>query len=211
VEGKVRRALISVAVLVLSFGGLTAVAQATPAVASAVISHNSGLTANNPGNQAGNVGITISTLQLSCSGGFPPCFWTATGLPAGLTANTAGQITGTPTTHGTYNVTVTARDTHNATSSASFTWSLSNALTASNPGNQTSTAGVAISPVQLHCYGGQPPCFWTFTNLPPGLSLNNLIQIVGTPTTAGRYNVGITVKDTTNTSASTSFTWTVNP
>jgi putative Ig domain-containing protein len=196
------------AALILSFGGV-AVAHASP-TSSAVISHNSALTANNPGNQAGNVGITISTLQLSCSGGFPPCFWTATGLPAGLTVNTAGQINGTPTTHGTYTVTATARDTHNTTSSTTFTWTLTNALTASNPGNQTNTAGVAISPIQLHCFGGLPPCFWTFANLPAGLSLNNLIQIVGTPTTAGTYHVGITVKDITGTTASTSFTWTIN-
>src|SRR6266568_608687 len=173
----IQRVLISVAALVLSFGGLTAVAQATP--------DTGGLTANNPGNQSGNVGITINTLQLSCSGGFPPCVWTTSGLPAGLTSNTAGQINGLPTTHGTYTVTATARDNHNATSSTSFTWTLTNNLVASNPGNQTSTVGVAISPVQLHCYGG-------------------------TPTTAGTYNVGITVKDIAGTTASTSFTWTVN-
>jgi hypothetical protein len=198
----IQRGLISVAALVLSLGGLTAVAGATP--------RNAGLTADNPGNQSGNVGITISTLQLSCSGGFPPCVWTTTGLPAGLTANSAGQINGLPTTHGTYTVTATARDTHNATSSTSFTWTLTNNLVASNPGNQTNTVGVAISPVQLHCYGGTPYCFWTFTNLPPGLSLNNFIQIVGTPTTAGTYDVGISVKDIAGTIATTSFTWTVN-
>jgi Putative Ig domain len=205
----VRRVLISVALLVLSFGGLTAVAQASPAVAGVVTPHNGGLTANNPGNQSGNVGIPVS-LQLSCSGGFPPCFWTTSGLPAGLTSNTAGQINGTPTTHGTYNVTATARDTHNTTSSVSFTWTLTNNLVASNPGDQTNTVGIAINPVQLHCYGGVPYCFWTFTNLPAGLSLNNLIQIVGTPTTAGIYHVGITIKDIAGTTASTSFTWTVN-
>jgi hypothetical protein len=197
-----------VAVLVLSFGGL---AVAAPVEVGAVTQHNGGLTVNNPGNQGDVAGSVSRGLQLSCSGGVPPCAWTTTGLPPGLTATTAGQIAGTPTTAGTYPVTVTATDTRDATNSASFTWYVYGALTASNPGDQTSTVGVAISPIQLHCFGGIPPCFWTFTNLPPGLSLNGLIQIVGTPTTAGTYHVGITVKDTRNVSSPTAtFTWTIN-
>ncbi|HEY3607299.1 MAG TPA: Ig domain-containing protein [Pseudonocardiaceae bacterium] len=201
--------LISVALLVLSFGGLTAVAQASPTAVGVVTPHSGGLTANNPGNQSGNVGIPVS-LQLSCSGGFPPCFWTAGGLPPGLTANTAGRISGTPTTAGTYNVTATARDTHNTTSSVSFTWTLTDNLVAVSPGDQISTVGVAINQITLQCFGGHPYCFWSATNLPPGLSIG-FIYINGTPTTAGTYHVGLTVKDIAGNTATTSFTWTVNP
>jgi hypothetical protein len=196
---------------VLAFGGLGMAAQASTVGVSAVSQHNGGLTATNPGNQADVAGSVSRGLQLSCSGGVPPCAWTTTGLPPGLTATSAGQIAGTPTTAGTYPVTVTATDTRNATSSASFTWYVYGALTASNPGDQTNTVGVAITPIQLHCFGGFPPCFWTFTNLPPGLSRNSVYQIIGTPTTAGIYQVTIIVKDTRNVSSPpATFTWTIN-
>jgi hypothetical protein len=125
-----QRGLISVAALALSFGGLAVVAQAAPAgsvagaVAAASPDTQGPLKANNPGNQTSTVGTTISLLQLSCSGGFPPCFWTVTGLPPGLTFNVAGQINGTPTTAGTFHVTATTKDTHNTASSTSFTWTV---------------------------------------------------------------------------------------
>ena len=206
---RAQRWLIFMAALVLSFGGLAVVAQAE--TGSAPVTVNSALKADNPGNQSGNVGITISPLQLTCSGGQPPCTWTATGLPAGLTVSSAGRISGTPTTAGTYNATVTARDTRNATSSAPFTWHLDNALTAFNPGDQTHTVGIAISPVQLRCFGGIPPCFFTVTGLPPGLVFGGIVQISGTPTTAGVYTVSYTVRDIRNVTASTSWTWTIEP
>jgi hypothetical protein len=84
-------------------------------------------------------------------------------------------------------------------------------LEASNPGPQTSTVGVAVSPVQLRCYHQYLYCFWKFTGLPPGIAFNYLIQLTGTPTTAGRYTVEMTVKDTQNRTTTESFTWTINP
>ena len=47
---------------------------------------------------------------VSAVGGTPPYTWTATGLPPGLTISSAGIISGTPTTTGTYSVTVTVTD-----------------------------------------------------------------------------------------------------
>lgn len=199
-----RRWLISMAALVLSFGGMAVAAETAGAASSA-------LTAHNPGNQSGNVGITISPLRLTCGGGHPPCTWTATGLPAGLAVSSAGVVTGTPTTSRTYSVTVTAKDTRDATSSASFTWHLTNDLTALNPGDQAHTVGIEISPVQLRCHGGYPPCFFTVTGLPPGLVFGGIAQVVGTPTTAGVYTATYTVKDIRNVTASATWTWTIEP
>lgn len=130
-----RRRLISVAAALLVAAGLATVAHATPVTptggaAGAVRGahpDNAPLTANNPGNQTGTVGTRISPLQLSCGGGFPPCFWSVTGLPAGLTWNIAGQITGTPTAAGIFTVTATARDTHNTIASTSFLWTINGA------------------------------------------------------------------------------------
>lgn len=206
------RSLISAAVLVLSFGGLATVADAAPTT-SAAVQHNGGLKIDNFQEiWAEVVGTPAHTFQFTCSGGVPPCTWTATGLPPGLSVDAAGNVTGTPTTAGVFPFTVTARDTHNTTASGSWSWYVYAALTEINPGNQTGTVGTAVSPVQLRCLGGIPPCFWTITGLPPGVSLNNLIQLVGTPTTAGTFTVTITVKDTRNvTSPPVSFTWIIKP
>jgi len=50
--------------------------------------------------------------------------YSATGLPPGTSMNTAGKITGTLTTAGTYTVTVTVKDTLNATGTGTFVWTV---------------------------------------------------------------------------------------
>jgi hypothetical protein len=85
-------------------------------------------------------------------------------------------------------------------------------LTASNPGPQTGTVGVPVTPVQLYCYHQNYICAWTITGLPPGLTYTSYGNISGTPTTAGDYTVNGTVKDVIDQrTATTSFPWTINP
>jgi hypothetical protein len=125
------------------------------------------VTVTSPGNQTGTVG-TAASLQIhatdSASG--QTLTYSATGLPAGLSINSAtGLISGTPTTAATYSVAVTARDTTGATGSAAFTWTISTsggggggctaAQLLGNPGFETraiapwtSTAGVLASTSQ---------------------------------------------------------------
>ncbi|HCT75010.1 MAG TPA: peptidase S8, partial [Micromonosporaceae bacterium] len=102
----------------------------------------SGVTVTNPGNQTGTVG-TAATLNNSATGGTAPYTWSATGLPAGLSISTSsGQITGTPTTAGTSNVTVTATDSSSPakTGSASFTWTVNTTGTCGPVTNGTDVA-----------------------------------------------------------------------
>ncbi|MGQ0842079.1 S8 family peptidase, partial [Actinokineospora sp.] len=97
--------------------------------------------ATNPGSQTGTVG-TAASLQLSASGGTPPYTWAATGLPAGLSINSAGLITGTPTTAATYTVTATVTDSASRTGSTTFTWTINPVAT---PGcSATNGTDVAI-------------------------------------------------------------------
>ncbi len=85
-------------------------------------------------------------------------------------------------------------------------------LTASNPGPQTGTAGVPVTPVQLYCYHQNYICDWTITGLPPGLTYTSYGKISGTPTAAGDHTVNGTVKDVIDQrTATTSFSWTINP
>ncbi|WP_051967686.1 putative Ig domain-containing protein [Kitasatospora mediocidica] len=84
-----------------------------------------GVSVTTPGAQSATVG-TAASLQLAASdtaGG--TLSWTASGLPAGLSVNSAtGLISGTPTTAGSYNVTVTATDSSGPSGSAAFTWTV---------------------------------------------------------------------------------------
>ncbi|MET9617737.1 RICIN domain-containing protein [Kitasatospora indigofera] len=85
------------------------------------------VTLPSPGNQSGKVNTAVS-LQLSAndSAGKTLTF-SATGLPAGLSINSAGLVTGTPTTAGSSTVTVTA-SSGTATGTTSFTWAVNPAL-----------------------------------------------------------------------------------
>jgi hypothetical protein len=89
-----------------------------------------------------------------------------------------------------------------------------NTVTVTNPGAQTSTAGTAISPLQVQASdsaSGQTLAY-TATGLPAGLTVNGSTGVVsGTPTTAGTSTVTVKAADTTGTSGTASFTWTVNP
>ena len=68
------------------------------------------------------VGKTYST-NLTTTGGTGPYQYTLTGgsLPAGLNMNSAGLISGTPTTPGTYTFTVTSRDIYGAIGTRTYT------------------------------------------------------------------------------------------
>ena len=87
-----------------------------------------------------------------------------------------------------------------------------NTVTVTNPGNQTSTVGTAVS---LQIKGSDSASGQTLTysasGLPAGLSINSSSGLIsGTPTTAGSSSVTVTAKDTTGAAGSASFTWTVN-
>ena len=82
--------------------------------------------------------------------------------------------------------------------------------TLSNPGNQSSTAGQAVS---LQLVGSDPDgqaISYTASGLPPGLTLGSSNGFIsGVATTAGSYSVTARVSDGVLTSAAQSFTWSV--
>ena len=83
------------------------------------------VTVTNPGSQSWTVGTAASLqVQATDSASGQTLTYTATGLPAGLSINSSGLISGTPTTAGTSTVTVTATDTTGASGSASFSWTV---------------------------------------------------------------------------------------
>ncbi|WP_035792110.1 exo-alpha-sialidase [Kitasatospora mediocidica] len=85
-----------------------------------------------------------------------------------------------------------------------------NTVTVTNPGNQTTTAGTAVSLQISGTDSGGAGLTYSATGLPTGLSISASGLISGTPTTAGTSTVTVTASSGTA-SGSTSFTWTVNP
>jgi hypothetical protein len=177
------------------------------------------VTVTSPGNQSTAVGTAVSLqVQASDSASGQTLTYSATGLPAGLSINaSSGLITGTPTTAGTSSVTVTAKDTTGATGSATFTWTVTssssgNTVTVTSPGNQSTTAGTAVSlQVKASDSASGQTLTYTANGLPAGLSINASSGLItGTPTTAGTSSVTVTATDTTGASGSAAFTWTVN-
>jgi hypothetical protein len=109
------------------------------------------VTVTSPGSQSGTVGKAVSlAIKATDSASGQTLTYSATGLPAGLSINSAtGLITGTPTTAASYSVTVTVKDTTGASGSATFSWVIAKsaggctaAQLLGNPGFETG----AISP-----------------------------------------------------------------
>jgi sugar lactone lactonase YvrE len=129
-----------------------------------------------------------------------PEFSLASGeLPPGLSLGTNGQITGTPTTLGTYTFTVEATDTsenNTGTDQQEFTI-------------EVFSNSIAIETCRADFYLGNPvnytietlegfgyPTFEIVSgSLPPGISMDGSGTITGTPTAIGVYDVRLRVTD----------------
>jgi prepilin-type N-terminal cleavage/methylation domain-containing protein len=154
------------------------------------------------------VNVAVTGLQLARSGGIAPWTWTVTGLPTGLIMSATGLITGTPTAVGPYDVVVTLRDRYSRTATEQFRWTVTTpppVLT--SPGDQTTTAGVAVNrPITRT--SGTAPFVFTATGLPPGLAINaGTGTITGTPTTVGTSDVTVTVTDAAELTDEIAFSW----
>ena len=95
---------------------------------------------------AGTVSAVYPATQLAATGGVAPYSWLlvtpGTGpLPPGLTFGTTGQITGTPTTAGTYPFTVQVTDSKSATATANLSITVSAISTACPSGNESALKG----------------------------------------------------------------------
>ncbi|MEU9198404.1 putative Ig domain-containing protein [Streptomyces hundungensis] len=177
----------------------------------------SGVTVANPGDQNSTVGAPVS-LKNTATGGSSPYTWSATGLPAGLSIDSAtGAVSGTPTTAGTSKPTLTAKDSTGATGTATFNWTVTSAgqggtVTVSNPGDQSGFTGFQIFALSLKATDSKGlPLTFSATGLPPGLTISTSGTITGTPSKTGTYTVTAKASDTAGATGTTTFTWTVYP
>jgi len=124
--------------------------------------------------------------------GLSPITWTVESgnLPNGLSLSTAGAISGTCSTQGTFNFTVKAT---NAAGSATKSLTIIVKTNATAPVITTTTLpdGVAGFPYsETLTATGTAPITWTIEtgNLPAGLTISTGGVISGTPTTEGTFN-----------------------
>jgi hypothetical protein len=115
-------------------------------------------------------------------------------LPTGLSMNSAGSITGTPTVAGNFSATFRATDNLGATVDRTFTFTVVNPVTLTGTAGH-GTVGVAYGFNPTTGGGLAPFEYYSVGNpLPPGLSVNAANgAVTGTPTAAGTYTPTIRV------------------
>ncbi len=157
---------------------------------------------------AGNVGIAYS--QPLAATGVAPCAWTlATGsLPASLSLNPVGIITGTPITTGTASFTVRVTGANAISSTRSF-------LLAVAPGAPTIATSILTTGTLSRTYtynltatGGTSPYSWSVAagSLPAGLTLSGSGIISGTPVALGIASVTLRATGGNGLAATKTFT-----
>ncbi|GAB3860246.1 hypothetical protein GCM10027610_100860 [Dactylosporangium cerinum] len=164
---------------------------------------------DNPGNQTDEVTVPmVKPLTLAATTAYPPLAWTVEGLPPGLSYTTAGVITGTPTTAGSYIVRIIATDAM-STNDASFTWTVA-ALPALAPTTQTWDPNTAVA-YQVPMTGGVGPNTWTATSLPAGLVIDPATGVISSTKTpmaaAANSSVKVTVVDANKKTTAATFQW----
>ena len=124
-----------------------------------------------------------------------PTSYAASGLPVGLSVNTAtGAITGTPTVGGVFTSTLTASNGNGASSAFSLQFVLGPVSAVNSASTLSGFTGVAVSSYQLT--GTNSPTSFNVGALPSGLSYNSSTrQITGTPAAAGHTDVTISANN----------------
>ncbi|WP_172838218.1 beta strand repeat-containing protein [Terriglobus roseus] len=155
---------------------------------------------------AGTVGTAYSG-TIGVSGGTAPytCSLIGGSLPAGITQNNCA-LRGTPTTSGNFSFAIKATDSSSPANTRTSTLSLvvnaaAGQLILTSPA--AATVGKAYSGV-IGVTGGTAPyrCSLASGTLPAGLALSGC-TLIGTPTTAGSYSLGIKASDSSSTPIST--------
>jgi hypothetical protein len=162
-------------------------------------------------NYSSNATFSLKSLVTSS---VPVTAYALTGAPAGTSIDSNGVVSNTdPWASGTTTVTLKATNSAGATSKTFKLIVIPIKL--GTLGNQSSSTGSAISPLDVSggFSSGVPFTGFTATGLPSGLTISNAGVISGTPAngseTGSPYNVSVTATDANGTTPAQTFTWTI--
>jgi hypothetical protein len=149
---------------------------------------------------AGTLGQAYAGYIFLATGGVPPMSWTSSGsLPPGLSFDSTGQLSGTPTTGGSYNFSVTVTDSSRPALTATTPVSVKITESQIVVAPASPPAGIVTYPYggfSFNASGGSPPYTWTSSgSLPPGITLGSDGTLSGTPTQTGSFSFSVTATD----------------
>jgi large repetitive protein len=159
---------------------------------------------------------TIGTAQVNqpfsagfgATGGRPPYgFALAGALPAGLSFNTAGLLSGTPSEGGSFGFNVTVTDALGNRASRGYTLVVTGSLVITTQAPlPEGTVGTAYT-VGFAASGGRTPYSWQISGTPPpGLSFDSATgALTGTPSQEGTFGFTVQVTDAQRVTASRGF------
>ncbi len=152
----------------------------------------------------GTVGAAYDA-TLSAEGGTAPYTWTTeAALPDGMTLSESGVLGGSPTTSASAApVKVKVTDSVGRTASATLTIKIAGPLTLSTTSLANGIVDDTYS-VDLEAAGGSGAYTWSASGLPSGVELDGA-ALTGTPTSAGSYQVSVSVSDEGGRTVATSF------
>ena len=156
----------------------------------------------------GVVGVAYSG-SLTATGGVKPYRFSGSGLPDGLTLNSDGTVTGTPTTAGTFTANANVSDAGNGAARQTFSVKIAPPpLTIPTTSAVNGTVGAAYS-MTFSAAGGTQPYSFSASGQPGTLTMSASGTLSGTPTAPGSFTVAVTVKDGSGTTATKSFPITI--
>ena len=143
--------------------------------------------------------------SVTAVGGVGPYAYAASGVPQGL-AFSAGTLSGTPASAGSYSIGVRVTDSKGISASGTFALSITGpaptSLTVTSTSLPDAYVGQSYSQT-LNAGGGSAPYTWSLSGgkLPAGLSLTTSGSIVGTPSSPLSTSFGVKVTDSSNNQA----------
>ena len=163
-------------------------------------------TVTNPGARTSVIGMPASLQILATDVNGDILTYSASGLPPGMTLNPAtGLILGTPTAAGSHNPTVTVSDGFSAPVNSAFTWTVNNLLALSPLTGAPVVSGTNVSFTGQAIGGLSPEFKWNFGDGTPQTVFSSSSTSSHTYFAPGRYQVTLTVRDSTGAEITTSF------
>jgi uncharacterized delta-60 repeat protein len=140
-----------------------------------------------------------------------PASFTVAGLPTGLTLNTStGQISGTPTVHGSFPVTLSATNS-SGTGQRVITLTIDPPIPPPVVLNPKILAGNVNVPISFQASASNTPQAYELLNAPAWLSISTSGLITGTPTVIGTFHFKIRASNQSGPGAYTDVALTVEP